>query len=59
MGGPSKRLFGRRRLQEALSGLAHLPLDEQKERLFATLDDWRGGQPWRDDMTFIAFRPKA
>ena len=59
MGGPSKRLFGRRRLQETLTSLAHLPLDEQKERLFATLDAWRGGQPWRDDMTFIAFRPKA
>ena len=59
MGGPNRRLFGRRRLQDALSALAHLPLEEQKERLFAELDAWRGGQPCRDDMTFIAFRPKA
>ena len=59
MGGPSRRLFGRRRLIETLSGLAHLPLDEQKERLFADLDSWRGEQPCRDDMTFIAFRPMA
>ncbi|MDO8606909.1 MAG: SpoIIE family protein phosphatase [Phaeospirillum sp.] len=64
MGGPSKRapgrkrLFGRNRLQETLAGLAHLPLERQKEKLFAALDDWRDGQPWRDDMTFIAFRPK-
>lgn len=57
MGGPSLRLFGRRRLQEALAGLAHLPLERQKEKLFATLDEWRGDQPWRDDMTFVAFRP--
>ncbi len=59
MGGPSHRLFGRRRLQEALSGIAHLPLEEQKEKLFATLDAWRGDQPCRDDMTFIAIRPLA
>ncbi|EME71686.1 Serine phosphatase RsbU [Paramagnetospirillum caucaseum] len=59
MGGPNGRLFGRKRLQEALGGLAHLPLEEQKERLFATLDAWRGEQPCRDDMTFIAIRPLA
>lgn len=59
MGGPNHRLFGRKRLQEALGGLAHLPLEEQKEKLFATLDAWRGEQPCRDDMTFIAIRPKA
>lgn len=59
MGGPKNRLFGRRRLVETLNGLTHLPLDEQKERLFATLDQWRGGQSCRDDMTFIAVRPRA
>jgi serine phosphatase RsbU (regulator of sigma subunit) len=58
MGGPKGRLFGRRRLVEALGGLTHLPLDEQKERLFAALDSWRGEQPCRDDMTFIAVRPE-
>ncbi len=58
MGGPTKRLFGRRRLLEALSGMAHLPLEEQKEKLFTVLENWRGGQSWRDDMTFVAFRPK-
>ncbi|KIL97648.1 Serine phosphatase RsbU regulator of sigma subunit [Paramagnetospirillum magnetotacticum MS-1] len=59
MGGPNCRLFGRKRLQETLGHLAGLPLDEQKEKLFATLDAWRGDQPCRDDMTFIAIRPKA
>ncbi|BAE48991.1 Serine phosphatase RsbU [Paramagnetospirillum magneticum AMB-1] len=59
MGGPNHRLFGRRRLLETLTGLGSLPLELQKERLFATLDAWRGDQPCRDDMTFIAIRPKA
>jgi serine phosphatase RsbU (regulator of sigma subunit) len=59
MGGPNNRLFGRRRLQEALTGLACLPLEEQKEKLFAILDHWRGEQPCRDDMTFIAIRPRS
>lgn len=59
MGGPKGRLFGRRRLVETLTGLARLPLDEQKERLFAALDAWRGTQQCRDDMTFIAVRPEA
>ena len=59
MGGPSTRLFGRRRLQETLAGVGHLPLEQQKEHLLATLERWRGSQPWRDDMTFIAFRPKG
>lgn len=59
MGGPNRRLFGRRRLLETLTDLAHLPLEEQKERLFTALDSWRGDQPHRDDMTFIAVRPTA
>ncbi len=57
MGGQTRRLFGRRRLQEALARLGGLPLEEQKAKLFAELDAWRGGHGWRDDMTFIAFRP--
>ncbi|OAN50367.1 serine/threonine protein phosphatase [Paramagnetospirillum marisnigri] len=58
MGGPSQRLFGRRRLLEALSGVADLPLEQQKEKLFALLAEWRGGQALRDDTTFVAFRPR-
>ncbi|RAU21934.1 serine/threonine protein phosphatase [Paramagnetospirillum kuznetsovii] len=59
MGGPHKRLFGRRRLLDALSGMAHLPLEDQKQALFTVLEKWRGDQQWRDDTTFVAFRPKA
>ena len=58
IGGETRRLFGRRRLQTCLAANAGLPLTEQKDRLFDTLDSWRGEQGWRDDMTFIAFRPR-
>lgn len=59
MGGTSRVLFGRRRLQEVLARHAGLPLDRQREALFAELEAWRGEQPRRDDLTFIAFRPLA
>jgi len=58
IGGPHRLLFGRHRLQQALAHSATLPLEEQKTELLATLDAWRGEQPRRDDMTFVAFRPR-
>lgn len=57
VGGQTGRLFGRHRLQDALVGVVDLPLEEQKAALFAHLDDYRAGEPRRDDMTFVAFRP--
>lgn len=57
IGGPSRRLFGTRRLQEALRGVAGLPVTEQLQRLIDTLDGYRGSEPRRDDMTFIGFSP--
>ncbi|MEO0035263.1 MAG: hypothetical protein RLZZ501_1286 [Pseudomonadota bacterium] len=58
IGGPHRLLFGRHRLQQALARCATLPLERQKDELLATLDQWRGDQPRRDDMTFVAFRPR-
>ncbi|CAA7611880.1 SpoIIE family protein phosphatase [Magnetospirillum sp. UT-4] len=57
IGGPGRRLFGRRRLQTALAGLAEKPLEAQMEELMAHLAEWRGAEPRRDDLTFVAFRP--
>jgi serine phosphatase RsbU (regulator of sigma subunit) len=57
VGGPHRRLFGRRRMVETLAATAELPLDRQMAALFRRLDDWRGAEPRRDDMTFLAFRP--
>lgn len=57
LGGEKRRLFGRRRVEAALSAVAALPLDDQMAALMAALDAWRGAEPRRDDLTFVAFRP--
>jgi len=59
VGGPNRRLLGRRRVQETLAEGAGLPLTEQMERLFRRLEDWRGTERRRDDMTYVAFRPRV
>ena len=56
IGGPHRRLLGRRRVQEILGEGAALPLQAQMDTLFARLESWRGGEKRRDDMTFVAFR---
>lgn len=57
IGGPNRRLFGRTRLRDTLAQVWDQPLDWQKDHLFAELENWRNGEPRRDDMTFLAFRP--
>ncbi len=57
VGGPTRRLFGRRRLQQALAEQPGQPLEQQMDRLFTRLERWRGAEHRRDDMTFLAFRP--
>ncbi|WP_156927098.1 SpoIIE family protein phosphatase [Azospirillum halopraeferens] len=59
VGGPKRLLFGRRRLQEVLEGAAGLSMAAVASRLLDTLDTYRGGEPRRDDVTFIAFAPTA
>ena len=59
VGGPSRRLFGRKRLAEALLDGAALPASGQLERVFATLAEYRGQEVPRDDMTLLIFTPLA
>lgn len=59
VGGPGRRLFGRTRLREMLAQVTDYPLDQQMDFIFHQLAQWRGGEPPRDDMTFLAFRPSA
>lgn len=54
-----RQLFGRKRLQGVLTEVAERPLNEQMDVVLQRLTQWRGGQRRRDDMTFLAFRPKA
>ena len=57
VGGPNRRLLGRKRLETILAELAAFPLDQQKTLLLDRLRDWRGPELRRDDLTVLAFRP--
>ncbi|HVI51256.1 MAG TPA: SpoIIE family protein phosphatase [Candidatus Sulfotelmatobacter sp.] len=59
VGGPTRRLFGRRRLLQALESGRDLPMRKQMERVFMILADYRGDEPRRDDLTFVGFTPLA
>jgi two-component system, sensor histidine kinase SagS len=59
VGGPTRRLFGRRRVQQVLTETLGQPLDTQVHRLMQATSEWRGGEARRDDMTLLAFRPLA
>jgi two-component system, sensor histidine kinase SagS len=59
VGGPQRRLFGRRRVIEALAHGAGAPLATQMERLLRVLAEWRGTEGRRDDMTFIGFQARV
>jgi len=54
-GGP--RLFGRRRLADLLRQTGGLPLAAQVAALERALEEWRGCEAPRDDLTLVAFRP--
>ena len=58
VGGPTRRLFGRRRVQELLRTGAGLPMEAQVRNLLDTLAAYRGDEPRRDDLTFIGFVPR-
>lgn len=53
--------FGQRRLKAVLHTLRDLPLAEQGKALEWILDEYRGGNPQRDDITLLGFRldPKS
>lgn len=55
-GGRDGHSFGNRRFRDWILQHAHLSLDEQRQRLIETIDDYRAGRPQRDDITVLAFR---
>ena len=57
MGGEPKRLLGRKRLGEIILQNQGLSMDEQMKHIEADLEEYRAGEPRRDDMTLIGFRP--
>nr|WP_246221772.1 SpoIIE family protein phosphatase [Marichromatium bheemlicum] len=58
MGGQPRRLLGRRRLAQWLERHAELGLAEQLAAVEQLLEDYRGDEPRRDDMTLIGFQPR-
>jgi serine phosphatase RsbU (regulator of sigma subunit) len=57
MGGQPRRLLGRRRLSRMLLEGHDRPMAAQLEEIRAALDDYRGPEPRRDDMTLIGLVP--
>ena len=55
-GGRDGHSFGNRRFRDWILQHAHLSLDEQRQRLIETINDYRAGRPQRDDITVLAFR---
>lgn len=58
--GGSKRLpFGRRRLLDWIKEHSELPMDEQRDALAKTIQDYRGRNIQRDDVTVLGFSTKG
>ena len=57
VGGEPPRLFGRRRLRRVLTEKSGRDLSAKIDAVVRVLEDYRDGEPRRDDMTLVAFRP--
>lgn len=56
-GGQHGLAFGRERFEALISGLSGTPLDEQPGMIRRILDEYRGTETQRDDITVLAFEP--
>lgn len=55
-GGPKGKKFMYKQLKELFIGISVLPLPEQKEKLSAALNNWKGEQEQVDDVCIIGIR---
>ena len=55
-GGPDDRKFGRGRLKQLLTEVAHLPASEQQRRVEGALQLWQQDHPSVDDILVLGFR---
>ncbi|MBI2721660.1 MAG: tetratricopeptide repeat protein [Bacteroidetes bacterium] len=55
-GGPRGKKFMYKSLKELLISIAHIPMEEQKQTLKATLINWRGNLEQVDDITLVGIR---
>jgi ligand-binding sensor domain-containing protein/serine phosphatase RsbU (regulator of sigma subunit) len=54
-GGPEHRKFMKKNLKKMLLQIHHLPMEEQKQLLVKTIDDWKGDLAQVDDILVIGF----
>jgi serine phosphatase RsbU (regulator of sigma subunit) len=54
-GGPKHHKFMRKSFKKLLLQIHHLPMDEQKQSLEKTLENWKGNLPQIDDILIIGF----
>jgi tetratricopeptide (TPR) repeat protein len=55
-GGPKDKKFKYKPLKEAIVGLATLSMEEQKQKLNAVFEDWKGKREQTDDVCIIGIR---
>ncbi len=55
IGGPRRRMFGRKRFLALLADLSHLPLNTQRPQIETTLAQYQGDELRRDDVSVIGF----
>jgi serine phosphatase RsbU (regulator of sigma subunit)/Tfp pilus assembly protein PilF len=55
-GGPDLKKFKYKPFKELLSSNSHKPMEEQRDILKKTFDDWRGDYPQIDDVLIIGIR---
>lgn len=55
-GGPNGKKFMSKRLKELLISIAHLPMNEQKEKINNSFQEWKGNLDQVDDVTVIGIR---
>jgi len=56
IGGPKRRMFGKKRLRELLLSIQDKPLFEQKFSIVETVSQYQGDEIRRDDIAFIGFK---
>ena len=55
-GGPKGKKYKYKQLEEKLIAASNLPLEEQKEILEKSFDDWKGNLEQVDDVTIIGVK---
>ena len=56
VGGPNRRMFGKRRFRELLAELADRTMKDQKKEILTAFRDFQGQENRRDDLSLIGFR---